>query len=349
METGDWSRRRFLKRSFAFSAAAALTGCGSGVAPGNVAPGSPDPVTGGVAHILMVGDWGQDAPDGTFAAQSTVAAAMQKYVAAHNIDTEALLMLGDNFYGQMPGGAASTRWQTQFENMYPASVFNCPAYAIPGNHDYQMAPASKYDAELQYALGDTRWIMPSQFYTFPFPQESPMITFVALDTNMPDEPAQPLPPDPSFYTMTHTERQTQLEWATFALKQQASTPFTVVIGHHPIYSDGQHGDNATLIRDIDPLLRANNVHLYIAGHDHDMQHLEIAGHPTSFFMSGGGGENLYKLRLTESQRGPFAQEAYGFSHIQVRPDLMILRHLDTNGDLLHKFTKAPDGTVTILK
>jgi|GEM_PF-6492120 len=101
------SRRRFIQRSFAFSAAASLSGCGWGVAPT-----TQDPVTGGVSHYLMVGDYGLAGND---ADQTSVAAAMQAYAKNSKSDTDALLMLGDNFYRAMPGGVDSPRWQTQFE------------------------------------------------------------------------------------------------------------------------------------------------------------------------------------------------------------------------------------------
>ena len=121
------SRRRFLHQSFAFSAAAALigplAGCGSGIA----LTASPE-----AAHLLMLGDWGVD---GDYSDQTTVALAMQTYLKRQPITIEALLMLGDNFYGDLADGADSTRWQTKFEQMYPQSSFDCPAYAIPGNHD----------------------------------------------------------------------------------------------------------------------------------------------------------------------------------------------------------------------
>jgi hypothetical protein len=42
----------------------------------------------------------------------------------------ALAALGS--YGELAGGAHSPRWQNQFEEMYPADVFACPAYAILG-------------------------------------------------------------------------------------------------------------------------------------------------------------------------------------------------------------------------
>ena len=337
-----------MQSTFVFSAAAMLSGCGPDLF---TEAASADPVTGGIAHFLMVGDWGVAGSAGNPADQASVAAAMQTYAERYSLDTDALLMLGDNFYDQMPGGVASPRWQTQFEQMYPQNPFNCPAFAVPGNHDYQDAPQSKYDAELAYAaLGTSRWTMPAAGYSrFLFPTASPLVTFITLDSNMPNEPAQPIPPNPSYYTLTDAERLTQLAWLTGALAEPLTTPFLVVLAHHPVYSDGPHGDNQTLIRDWDPLFQQAGVHLYLGGHDHDLQHLELAGHPTSFFLSGAGGATLDAERTSLASRGPYFQEVHGFSHLQVKPDLMILRHLDINGNLLHKFTKTPAGVVTILK
>ena len=103
-----------------------------------------------------------------------------------------------------------------------------------------------------------------------------------------------------------------------------------------------------LIRDWDPLFRKYGVDLYMAGHDHDLQHLEFEGHPTSFFLSGGGGAPLAGLHISESARGPFAQESFGFSYLHCTANLMTLRHLDRVGNLIHKFTRDTQGNVTIV-
>ncbi len=340
------SRRNFLRNTLTFSAAATLAGCGKG----NFfdIPGTVDAVSDQPSHFLAIGDWGTF---GTDVAQSSVATGMQAYAKLHNLSTDALLMLGDNFYGDLPQGTLDPRWQSQFEQMYPASSFNCPAFAVPGNHDYQYSPQSKFDAELAYpTLNTTRWTMPSRYYRFTYPAVDPVITFIMLDSNMLDEPAQPWPPpNASFYAQSNTQRLEQLAWLTETLKQPLKTPFLAVIGHHPLYSNGPHGDNQTLIRDWDPLLRQHKVHLYMGGHDHDLQHLEFAGHPTSFVLSGAGGASLNEERTEAAGRGPFFDEVHGFTHLQVRRDLMIVRHLNVKGYLLHKFTKTPDGTVNILK
>ncbi len=333
------NRRRFLRQSFAFSALASL-----GAFPKFAGAVPSDPAA---AELLILGDWGYEDD----AAQTQVAAGLRAYAKQHSVHPKALIMLGDNWYGELAGGATSPRWQKQFEEMYPAGDFPCPAYAVLGNHDYQRWPDSKVDAELEYARSGkyggspTRFTLPSRWYRFEFPAKNPLITFLALDSNMPH-------PDKTWFgrdfTLTPQQQAEQLAWFEVELKRPRTTPYLAVIAHHPVYSDGPHGDHPVLIRDWDPLFRKYGVQLYMAGHDHDLQHLEFAGQPTSHFLSGGGGADLYALKIDEAQRGPYAQKVYGFSHISVTAKLMTLRHMDQAGKTLHAFTKTPDGKIAII-
>ena len=334
------SRRRFLRRSFVFSALAT---------PLSVLGSLPRiaaalPLDSKAAELLMVGDWGYDKEH---AGQAGVAQGMRQYAQQHAVKPQALFMLGDNWYGELEGGIHSPRWKAQFEEMYPAEAFDCPAYAILGNHDYQRWPESKVDAELEYArIGKTRWTMPARWYRFEFPAKDPLMTVIALDSNMPF--ADGSSSRGRDFTLTQQQQADQLAWLTMELKRPLTTPFLVVMGHHPVYSDGKHGDHPVLVRDWDPLFREHGVHLYLAGHDHDMQHLEFEHHPTSFFLSGGGGADLYDLKIDPSKRGPYAQKVYGFSHLSVTPKQLTLRHLDSSGHILHAFAKTSAGAVTIL-
>src|SRR4051812_41633221 len=117
------SRRQFLQ-TFGFSAAALL----SGRLPLRAAPQA-DPRA---QHLFLLGDWG--AKDST-EPQQHVARAMASYANDQGMRPSALFLLGDNFYGQLDGGTASPRWQSQFEEMYPPSQFAGPCYALLGNHD----------------------------------------------------------------------------------------------------------------------------------------------------------------------------------------------------------------------
>jgi len=328
------NRRQFLRQSFAFSALASLGSLPSLAAPKSSAKGA--------RHIIMAGDWGYE----NNTAQLAVARAMSAYTQQHTLHPEALLLLGDNWYGPLDGGVDCPRWKTSFEDAYPASIFPGPIYGIPGNHDYQVMPESKLAAELAYAKRPgTRWTMPSLWYRVELPAKDPVITLIALDSNVniPGHKAK-LPN----FTLTEAQQAEQLTWLEAELSKPLNTPFLAVMGHHPIYSNGMHGDHAVLIQDWEPLLRKHNVHLYLAGHDHDLQHLEFANHPTSFFMSGGGGADLYKITIKPEERGPYAQRVYGFSHLEMTPDLLTLRHLDEQGRVVHAFTKRRDNSVQIL-
>src|SRR5689334_18500608 len=136
---GPLSRRGFLRQSFAFSALVSLGSLNSCSNAGSTLAQS---LKTNSVNWLMIGDWGSEHSAG----QEAVAVGMRTYVKQHAIQTDALLMLGDNWYGDLPGGVDCPRWKTHFEDLYPQSIFNCPAYAIPGNHDYQRMPESKVDA-----------------------------------------------------------------------------------------------------------------------------------------------------------------------------------------------------------
>lgn len=329
------TRRRFLRQSFAFSAAAALSPLAS------FASSTPSLHA---AHALMIGDWGDDKE---IDAQRSVARAMAAYTRQNKLKHDALFLLGDNFYGEFPGGVDCPRFLTDFEQMYPKTLFNCPAYAVPGNHDYESRPELKLTSQLAYAArGNTRWTEPAQWYSYKFPLHKAVATVIALDSNMPFADGK-LAHGYTF-VMTEQQRQAQLLWLKAELAKPLTTPFLIVIAHHPIYSNGPHGDHKVLIADWEPLLREHKVHLYLAGHDHDLQHLEFEGHPTSFFLSGGGGAGLYDERNGVAERGPFFQKVHGFSHLEATNQLLTLRHLDTEGKVVHAFTKSTDGQTTLL-
>lgn len=321
------SRRRLLKQSFAFSAAFAL-----GLPRREVTAAEID---AGDLHFLTIGDWG-DAKD--LKPQSAVAAGMRRYVKDAAIRPEALLLLGDNFYGPFKGGTACPRWTSQFEDMYPAESFPGPCFAALGNHDYDDEPKDKLAAELAYAADHpgTRWTLPAKWYSFQFPRENPLVKFVVLDSNYKNR----------VISLTAEEKAAQDAWLNSELSKPRTAPWLVVMAHHPLYSNGAHGDHPHLIAEWEPLFRRHRVDLYLCGHDHDLQHMEFRDHPTSFVLSGGGGARVREIK--EMKHGPYGRAIHGFSHLQLNKDRIILRHVDANRKLLHAFRKTPAGAVTIL-
>ncbi len=333
-------RRSFLKQSFAFSA----------LASGFYAlPALASALDASAHHLLLVGDWGWE--EG-IAGQAQTAAQMVKYASAPGLQPEALFMLGDSWYGPMPHGIHDLRWKIQFEDMYPASSFPGPVYSVMGNHDYQRMPldVTKTEMELAYAAQGgfdgkgTRWTQPALWYSFDWPRTNPLMKVIALDSNMPTEKRA----NGVDFTLTPAQQAEQLAWLTAELERPRTTPFLVVIAHHPIFSNGPHGDHKVLIAEWEPLFRKHKVDFYFAGHDHDLQHLEFEGHPTSFVCSGAGGAALYDLTIPESRRGPFAEKVFGFSHLEATPSEIAVRHIAADGRIVHGFSKSSLGKVTIL-
>ena len=321
------SRRTFLRQTIGFSAAAILArGAGASFA-GPVA--SPDaPVAAPACHLLAVGDSGVRKKD--LSRQRAVSEAMARYVREAHVRPDALALLGDNFYGGLGrSGVESSRWDANVEKMYPADAFPCPLYGVLGNHDYSDGPdGGSVAAQLAYRrhAPSSRWTMPHKWYRFTLPSEQPLATVLVIDTNFVFNGG-----------LTSRERKRQWAWLEKELSRPRDTPWLFVLGHHPVFSGGSHGDTRSLIDHLDPLLRRHRVDLYLCGHDHDLQHIEFRDHPTSFVVSGAGGARAREVR--ERKRGAFARAVYGFTHLQVQRDRFTLRHVDANGEQLHAFTK----------
>ena len=294
--------------------------------------------------MFMIGDWGTDK---YIDQQKAVSMGMRTWMGSQRVTPGAMFLLGDNWYGHLHDGLNDPRWQDQFENMYPANFFPGPAYAVLGNHDYEKYSFDKVQLQLDYGKQKkTRWTMPAKWYTFKYPEQNPIVTFICLDSNLPGTKAFEFMP--SSYLMSHEERDQQEAWFQAELAKPRTTPFVAVIAHHPLYTNGIHRDNRVLIPRWDHLLRDHGVDFYITGHDHDLQHIEFDGHPTSFVISGGGGAELVNWSVPPEKRGPFGGRVIGFTHMEMTKDAVTLRHVDSNARQLHAFRKTPDKKVTLL-
>jgi hypothetical protein len=87
------------------------------------------------------------------------------------------------------------------------------------------------------------------------------------------------------------------------------------------------------------LLRRNNVDLYLSGHDHDLEHLEFKGHPTSFVISGGGTE-LVGWTTPSQECGPWGLRAPGFTDLQISKEEVVIRHVGKDATVLYEFRKT---------
>lgn len=316
------SRRRLIKTLFCSSVAMKVNLSSSLMA---------QPAPAGSLDLMAIGDFGS-------VNQLPVAKAMVKYAKSMGKPSAGMLLLGDNFYGPMPGGVKSERWQTGFSEPYPAETFPGPCWAILGNHDYHDTRGNE-QVQLSYAASldrKTRWTMPGKYYRVDLPAENPQVTFLMIDTNW-ESINKPIDENAEPFWMTAAEQEAQLVWLEKELASKRA-PFTIVAGHHPIFSDAKHGDTEALVKTIAPLLEKYDIHAYLCGHDHDLQHLELEGYKTSFVVSGGGGAKLYENK--PPRKGSVVHTVFGFTHLSFRDNRLHIRHIAQDGNVVHAFSKG---------
>lgn len=247
--------------------------------------------------FLVVGDWGRL---GEFN-QSLVAEAMASR--ADKLHPDFVLGVGDNFY---PNGLASTQdpaFGQSFSDPYSAPSLQVPWYNVLGNHDYgdgappgdalpsDCAPTDQgcYFSpvhQLSWELGarDKRW----------FCQRAFQKSFANGRVDM------------FFYdTVPFVQRYYQTKWAASTggvLEQswqgnllelesslaQSKAQWKIVIGHHPVYSNGHHNSTAELIQHVQPLLQKYGVQVYFSGHDHNLEYIKLPDQGTHYIISGAG-------------------------------------------------------------
>jgi tartrate-resistant acid phosphatase type 5 len=298
------------------------------------------PTNGPALNFLVFGDWGVNGDVG----QRQVAAQMAK--SAAEIKPTFMMAVGDNFYQTGVTSVDDPQWKTSFENIYNAPSLQIPCYAIFGNHDY----CGNCDAQIEYGKSHPLWIMPSRYYTKSHRiDDKTTVDFFFIDTCPfvnEYKVVAPLPPDPTeaqkntFEVFTSLranvmtqDEESQLAWLKEALAK-STAQWKIVVGHHPIYSGGVHGDQPELIEKILPLLHQFGVHVYIAGHDHDLQHLQSEG--IDFLCSGAGGAKLYPLKQTEQM--VFSKQVFGFMTASLSATAMKVNLIDDTGTIIYPTT-----------
>ena len=266
------------------------------------------PLKEGSLHFAVIGDTGSGTQK-----QRDVGEMMVKYRAAFPFDF--VLMMGDNLYG----GETPRDFETKFSEPYKKLLDdNVKFYATLGNHDWGFADSPA--AEILYTQQSPSWRMPAPYYTF----TAGPVQFFALDTNEVSE--------------------AQLLWLKDELAKSGAR-WKLVYGHHPIYSAGVHGDSPTLIKRLLPVLKGR-ADVFLAGHDHDLQHLK-AEDGVHFFVAGGGGAGIRTPKA--GPRSLFAKDAYAFCVLEADGKQLKVRFIDTALNQLYEATLTKSGAAAVLE
>lgn len=238
---------------------------------------------GGVAHaagktagkaskalsFLVVGDWGDGQSRATAGA---VAEAMGVIGQRHAISF--VISTGDNFYESGVDSTVDKKWRTSFEDIYSAPSLQVPWYAVLGNHDY----GGSAQAQIDYSKKSQRWTMPDHNFAVTRDFAGSKADFFFLDT-------QRIKGDNLLEILLHQDAERQLSWLDQSLAASQAS-WKIVVGHHPVFSGGRHGDSKLLGERLKPILDRHGVSMYLCGHDH---HLEaLRSERVSYFVSGSG-------------------------------------------------------------
>jgi acid phosphatase len=122
----------------------------------------------------------------------------------------------------------------------------------------------------------------------------------------------------------------QMAWLEKALAD-SKAPWKIAIGHHPIYSGGEHGDTPYLVKHVLPLFEKHGVQVYFNGHDHDLQHLQAGN--IALFCTGAGSK---PRTTTKTPHTVFAQgSCSGFVAVTLQARSMRVQMIDDHGAVLH--------------
>jgi hypothetical protein len=138
-------------------------------------------------------------------------------------------------------------------------------YATLGNHDRDLEQHFK-----PFHMQDR------DYYTF----DRGNARFASLNSNHPADPDQ-------------------AGWLDNVFKD-AGNRWRICFFHHPLYSSGQHAaESREVIRPaLEPVLLRNHVDVVFSGHDHLYERVKPQ-RGIHYFVSGGGGRNLYDLQPSE--------------------------------------------------
>jgi acid phosphatase len=305
------SRRQFVRTLFVATQAAAV---GALLPPRLFATENKSAL-----NFLLVGDWGR------MGDKDQQIVADQMAVAAKAADAKLVISVGDNFYEDGVASVDDPHWQGSFEKVYAAPSLQVPWWAVLGNHDYH----GNCDAQIAYHEKNPRWNMPARYFARTEKIDAQAaVDFFFLDTTPMATAVDDLAVRPE--KVKSQDIAAQIAWLDAALAA-STAPWKIVIGHHPVYSGGIHGDTPYLIQHVLPLLEKHRVPAYFNGHDHDLQHLQTGN--VNLFCTGGGSKPRDFVLPTRHSK--FGRGTAGFIAASLDSEKLEVRMIDEKGRQLY--------------
>ena len=289
----------------------------------------------------------------------------------------AVIGLGDSFYENGLDGDNDDAFDVSFTGVYGnatavGALASVPWANVLGNHDYHG------DALAQTRGGvsgrDARWFCDREWVKgwdtdgeVSFDETGALLEVIAFDTTPFVE--EYLSPGAHFYNWTglvegttnasapggvtfHAPRdmpavqEAMLE--RLEARLAASTArWTVVAGHHPVRSVGEHGSTAELVARLEPVLARHGIRVYLSGHEHDMEHIvwpaaaSLGGKTVEVHYVISGAGSATRTPVGSHAGLEFAHGGNGFVSLEASRDTLKINFFSADGaQVLHTVSLA---------
>lgn len=192
--------------------------------------------------------------------------------------------------------------ERNFFDVYAPLLRSHAFYPVAGNHDYDTEDGAplREAFDLPARPGDAA---PERWYSFDWGD----VHFVGLDTEV-----------------TGAE---QAAWLDRDLTAN-TRPWTVVFGHRPPFSSGEHGSSASFRDYFVPVLEKHRVPLVLSGHDHHYERT-VSMNGVTYVVTGGGGRETRDV--SGASFTAFAEAVAHIVFVTVTGDELLLHAIDGTG------------------
>jgi len=275
-------------------------------------------------RFIAMGDTGEEGEK-----QQKVANAISSVCKARGCDF--VTLLGDNVYDSGVSSVNDPLWQEVFE--VPYAAIDLDFWAVLGNHDYGAGGAGtdfpKAQHEVDYTKKSKKWKMPSHYWHHAPPTGNGKVELFGLDSNM------------MMFGQVAAQKTDVSKWIA-----DSKAEWKIALGHHPYKSNGPHGNagsyeglplipitNGKGVKDFLEDNVCGKVDLYLSGHDHSRQWLNVSCKGTELAVSGAGAK---VTKLEGDNPNHFQSIQIGFLYVVIEGKTLTAEFID--GDAKVEFT-----------
>ncbi len=252
---------------------------------------------------------------------------------AEEIGPECVIAAGDVHHFDGVQSVDDPLWMTNYELIYSHPELMIDWLPILGNHEYR----GNTQAVLDYSNKSRRWNMPARYYTKVYEEDDITVRFVMVDTT-------PLmskyrEENEKYPDACKQDNAKQLAWVDSVLTS-AKEDWVIVVGHHPIYADtpkdsSERMDMQNALGKI--LAEHKQVAMYICGHIHNFQHLQIKGSSIDYVVNSSASLSRKVMPLESTV---YCSPEPGFSIITADQKELCLHMIDKKGNILYSVKRT---------